>query len=88
MSGLFGVALQGTVCAVLRYFPYEHDHETVPVENPSTNTKPIISSPGRGAGLTQVALSQVSHAFVMPKSSALPHLCLVLPAIHTAGDAE
>lgn len=47
--------MQGTVCGVLYYFPYENDHETVPTENPSTsNIKPILS--GAHAAPTQMPL--------------------------------
>lgn len=47
--------VQGTVCGVLHYYPYENDRETVPVES-TASAKPM-ASPLRG--LTQVGPSQV-----------------------------
>lgn len=47
-------SVQGTVCGVLYYFPFQNDAETVPVENPLTSVKPASSPPlaaGRGTQL-------------------------------------
>lgn len=55
------------MCGVLYYFPYENDHETVPIES-STTSKPMLPSP---FAPTQMPLSQMQLT-QMPRATQYP----------------
>lgn len=71
----FGAGVQGTVCGVLYYFPFQNDQETVPVENPLTSSKPATSPFGPGARATQLGPTQLQ-----PRGTQhLPHRATQAP---------
>lgn len=58
--------LQGIVCGVLYYYPFQNDQETVPVENLQTSTKPASSPPFHGGRGTQAAPTQLPRGTQAP----------------------